>query len=33
MRQSDFDICPNCNRLLYFKVTSEPPLEESTGAT
>jgi predicted nucleic acid-binding Zn-ribbon protein len=33
MRQSDFDICPNCNRLLYFKVTVEPPLEESTGAT
>lgn len=33
MRQSDFDICPNCNRLLYFKVSVEPPLEESTGAT
>jgi predicted nucleic acid-binding Zn-ribbon protein len=33
MRQSDFDTCPNCNRLLYFKVTAEPPLEESTGAT
>jgi predicted nucleic acid-binding Zn-ribbon protein len=33
MRQSDFDTCPNCNRLLYFKVSSEPPLEESTGAT
>jgi len=33
MRQSDFDICPNCNRLLYFKVGVEPPLEESTGAT
>jgi uncharacterized protein len=33
MRQSDFDTCPNCNRLLYFKVDAEPPLEESTGAT
>lgn len=31
MRRSDFDTCPNCNRLLYFKINSEPPLEESTG--
>lgn len=34
MRQSDFDTCPNCNRLLYFKVSAAPALvEESTGAT
>lgn len=32
MRRSDFDICPNCNRLLYFRPpTAAAPLEESTG--
>ena len=33
MRQVDFDTCPNCNRLLYFKVSVEPTLEESTEVT
>jgi uncharacterized protein len=32
MRRSDFDLCPNCNRLLYFKPPSTvAPIEESTG--
>jgi len=33
MRQSEFDICPNCNRLLYFKASASIPLEDSTGAS
>ena len=33
MGKSDFDICPNCNRLLYFKPpVAAAPLEESTGS-
>ena len=33
MRRADFDLCPNCNRLLYFKLPVATPLEGSTGAT
>lgn len=33
MRRSEFDICPNCNRLLYFKVTVAATLEDSSGAS
>jgi len=33
MRASEFDICPNCNRLLYFKVSVAAPLDESTGVS
>jgi uncharacterized protein len=31
MHRSDFDLCPNCNRLLYFKAPTSIPLEDSTG--
>jgi predicted nucleic acid-binding Zn-ribbon protein len=33
MRRSDFDICPNCNRLLYFKVAVVAQLEDTSGAS
>jgi len=33
MRRVEFDICPNCNRLLYFKLPVAVPIEESTGST
>jgi uncharacterized protein len=33
MRRSEFDVCPNCNRLLYFKVAASTTLEDSTGVT
>ncbi len=33
MRRSEFDVCPNCNRLLYFKVAASTTLEDSSGVT
>jgi predicted nucleic acid-binding Zn-ribbon protein len=33
MRRAEFDLCPNCNRLLYFKIGVSVPVDGPSGVT